>query len=283
MFLGSENEFFLYDQYTNGLHFCVKPELTMNLLYVLQDVSYFKENVDDTKKHEEQVDIKQNPWDAEEDAEMSSRKPLEMQPQPILKRSNWAPHIFVCCSCKAKLGNICPIGPKGEYICCFTAASVHIVKNSGTALSQTKWEIIRPFIGQVVEVRDTITFYGLLGMDNVGKFDSPPLKMLYPSFEYMQKVNLKELIVDKPRSYQIECFIHASLQNTIIYLPTGAGKTLVAALLTALMHNLNPYKSVLFVVHRVSLAFQQAQYIKDQTGLDVLTACGNILSFIVIV
>lgn len=83
-----------------------------------------------------------------------------------------------------------------------------------------------------------------------------------------------ELVRDPPRSYQVECFVAAALASTIVYLPTGAGKTLIAAMLISLMHQLNPTKTCLFLVNRVPLAFQQAEYLLAQTRLETLVSCG---------
>lgn len=200
-----------------------------------------------------------------------------MRLQPITKRSTWAPYIFVCANCEERLGNICPIGPKNDQICCFAPTALHILNAQGIAMGKGNWATVRPFFGQLVETRDIMTFYGLEAMGHVGQFTAKPMRLLRPTADVIKQTSLKELTLDKPRTYQIECFVQAALQNSIVYLPTGAGKTLVASMMAAFLNRLNPFKVVLFVVHRVSLAFQQAQYIKDQTGLEVLVACGTLV------
>ncbi len=90
-----------------------------------------------------------------------------------------------------------------------------------------------------------------------------------------QEVKLHHLSVQRPRSYQVEAFVAAALSQTIVYLPTGAGKTLVAAMMASAMHRLNPSRIILFVVDRVPLAYQQAAYLAAQTGLRTRPICGE--------
>ncbi|CAG5131519.1 unnamed protein product [Candidula unifasciata] len=65
----------------------------------------------------------------------------------------------------------------------------------------------------------------------------------------------------QPRVYQIELVLKAMKGDCIIYLPTGTGKTLVAVLTMGLMLQDNPSRPVLFLVDKVLLVMQQAQYI----------------------
>jgi len=275
--ISDETQVFFYNQYANGVHFCVKPECISRKLDMPPDVNCFQDGakVEFVKMQtdEDKNDDVQDGY-GDEDVVMQSRKPLVMRLQPLAKRSNWAPYIVVCGNCEETLGNICPIGPKNDSLCCLTASALYVVNSAGRQIdTKGKWATLRPFLGPAVELRDILTFYGLDAM-HISKFTSKPLALLRPTSELVKQMPLKELTLDKPRSYQIECYIQAALGSSIVYLPTGAGKTLVASMMAGLMHKLNPFKVVLFVVHRVSLAFQQAQYIKDQTGLDVFVACG---------
>lgn len=64
-------------------------------------------------------------------------------------------------------------------------------------------------------------------------------------------------------------------RDLILVVPTGGGKTLVAAMLMARIRALNPQRMGLFVVDRVPLVFQQAAAISKETGMDVLPLCGE--------
>ncbi|XP_072751991.1 endoribonuclease Dicer [Anoplolepis gracilipes] len=76
-----------------------------------------------------------------------------------------------------------------------------------------------------------------------------------------------------PRAYQIDLFEKAVQDNTILYLPTGAGKTYIAVmLLKHLSADIRkPYsqdgKRTIFVVNTVALVLQHSEYIKRHTDL----------------
>jgi endoribonuclease Dicer len=62
------------------------------------------------------------------------------------------------------------------------------------------------------------------------------------------------------RPYQHECFEHAKNRNTIVNLPTGKGKTLIAAKLINHFLELYPNKKIAFLVPTRPLVAQQAKY-----------------------
>ncbi|CAL1687755.1 unnamed protein product [Lasius platythorax] len=76
-----------------------------------------------------------------------------------------------------------------------------------------------------------------------------------------------------PRAYQIELYEKAVHNNTILYLPTGAGKTYIAVMLLKRLSAdvRKPYsqdgKRSIFVVNTVALVLQQAEYISRHTDL----------------
>ncbi|KOC68324.1 Endoribonuclease dcr-1 [Habropoda laboriosa] len=79
-----------------------------------------------------------------------------------------------------------------------------------------------------------------------------------------------------PRAYQIDLFEIALRENTIVYLPTGTGKTFIATMLIkALSADIRkPYneggKHTIFIVNTVALVDQQSKYIARMIGL----SCG---------
>ncbi|KAI9563248.1 hypothetical protein GHT06_010706 [Daphnia sinensis] len=78
-----------------------------------------------------------------------------------------------------------------------------------------------------------------------------------------------------PRNYQIELFQAALDDNIIVYLPTGSGKTLIAALLIneksdEVTKPLNAGgRRTVFLVPTIVLAIQQAAYLRKHTCLKV--------------
>ncbi|XP_076280664.1 endoribonuclease Dcr-2 isoform X2 [Lasioglossum baleicum] len=80
-----------------------------------------------------------------------------------------------------------------------------------------------------------------------------------------------------PRPYQIDLYEVALKQNTIIYLPTGCGKTFIAVMLIKQLSAAirRPYsegrKHTVFLVNTVPLVLQQCQYIRRMSGL----SCGG--------
>ncbi|GFR76989.1 endoribonuclease Dicer homolog 1 [Elysia marginata] len=72
------------------------------------------------------------------------------------------------------------------------------------------------------------------------------------------------LTKDLPRAYQLELLQKAMAKDTVIYLPTGTGKTLVAVLTIGLMLEENKTRPILFLVDKVLLVLQQEKYIREQ-------------------
>ncbi|XP_020280276.1 endoribonuclease Dicer [Pseudomyrmex gracilis] len=76
-----------------------------------------------------------------------------------------------------------------------------------------------------------------------------------------------------PRAYQIDLYERAIQNNTIIYLPTGGGKTYIAVmLLKYLSKDLHiPYneggKRSIYIVNTVVLVIQQTEYLRRHSGL----------------
>ncbi|XP_059442582.1 endoribonuclease Dicer homolog 2-like isoform X2 [Corylus avellana] len=80
------------------------------------------------------------------------------------------------------------------------------------------------------------------------------------------------------RSYQLEALEMAIKQNTIVFLDTGSGKTLIAIMLLRsyayLLRKPSPFIAV-FLVPQVVLVSQQAEAVKMHTDLNVGTYCGD--------
>ncbi|XP_053384999.1 uncharacterized protein LOC123536219 [Mercenaria mercenaria] len=69
-----------------------------------------------------------------------------------------------------------------------------------------------------------------------------------------------------PRNYQQELYKKAMDDNTLCFLPTGTGKTLVAVMTISAMLDKCRSKNVLFLVDKVLLVIQQSKYIRTELG-----------------
>nr|ASZ84523.1 putative abnormal suspensor 1 [Juniperus phoenicea] len=84
---------------------------------------------------------------------------------------------------------------------------------------------------------------------------------------------------ERARDYQIEVLEQALVKNTIAFLETGAGKTLIAVLLMRsvckTMRKEGRKMLAIFLVPKVPLVYQQAEVIRKQTGFNVGHYCGE--------
>ncbi|XP_023539589.1 endoribonuclease Dicer homolog 1 [Cucurbita pepo subsp. pepo] len=81
------------------------------------------------------------------------------------------------------------------------------------------------------------------------------------------------------RQYQLDVLEQAKKKNTIAFLETGAGKTLIAVLLIKSISNdlqiQNKKMLAVFLVPKVPLVYQQAEVIRERTGYQVGHYCGE--------
>lgn len=84
---------------------------------------------------------------------------------------------------------------------------------------------------------------------------------------------------EQVRQYQLVVLEQAKSRNTIAFLETGAGKTLIAVLLikgiSEKMLKENKKMLAIFLVPKVPLVYQQAEVIRERTGFRVGHYCGE--------
>ncbi|PAN51890.1 hypothetical protein PAHAL_9G627400 [Panicum hallii] len=89
----------------------------------------------------------------------------------------------------------------------------------------------------------------------------------------------KPVTEEQARQYQLEVLEQAKSRNTIAFLETGAGKTLIAVLLIKSicdkMRKENKKMLAVFLVPKVPLVYQQAEVIRERTGYCVGHYCGE--------
>ena len=98
----------------------------------------------------------------------------------------------------------------------------------------------------------------------VAKSQKAPTKQHLPLVAVTQDLNLDSSTRTEPCMYQLELYNKAMKTNAVCFLPTGTGKTLVAALVIARMLKLNPSRQVVFLVDRVLLVLQQSDYLRKE-------------------
>ena len=91
-----------------------------------------------------------------------------------------------------------------------------------------------------------------------------PLPLVFCDVTHTSDNTMDHLTRDKPRDYQRELFKNAMESNSLVYLPTGCGKTLVAAMAIACMCRLNRQKVAVFLAPNKPLVHQQYEYLKQQ-------------------
>ena len=213
------------------------------------------------------------------------RSNFVLTPQMISKRVKICPYVLNCpwACCGAQVGQEVLMGPRRESVFCFPPLSVYI-RNPLMGKYQKNWsEVVKKIEG--IEERSSDMFYGSLAANQADALmasrlsQMPKLKTIIPRVGSVA-IDALQLFMDlpldmKPRSYQLESFLASVIRNTILYLPTGAGKTLVSLLTIAYMKRMNPQKLFFFIVDRVPLVFQQGEYLRQHLGMSVLLACGE--------
>ena len=94
-----------------------------------------------------------------------------------------------------------------------------------------------------------------------------PIPLVYYDATRTSDNTINRLTRDKPRDYQRGLFLKSMEGNSLVYLPTGCGKTLIAAMAIACMSYLNQGKVAVFLAPKTPLVQQQFEYIK---GMELL-------------
>ncbi|PSS05105.1 Endoribonuclease [Actinidia chinensis var. chinensis] len=100
-----------------------------------------------------------------------------------------------------------------------------------------------------------------------------------PKVEKKPEESKEKLPEEQARRYQLDVLEQAQQKNTIAFLETGAGKTLIAVLLIKSicsdLQRENKKMLAVFLVPKVPLVYQQAEVIRERTGYQVGHYCGE--------
>ena len=190
------------------------------------------------------------------------------------KSARYCPFLIRCRKCDNHVGNVTHVGSK--LLVCYKVDNLHLC-NGVEMIQMNKLSRVASRLQSLgVEVIKLLPS----GATCQSIKPSEPMKYCDTSGLTYTSQEIDNLTIQNPRNYQRELFLAAMQGNTLIYLPTGSGKTLVAAMVLSCMKLLNPQKFMVFIVDRIPLAYQQSAYFQCQLPhLRVETLTGEMVKF----
>ncbi|CAJ1341611.1 unnamed protein product [Effrenium voratum] len=181
---------------------------------------------------------------------------------------------ITCGGCGSNVGSDLPFGPNGTSFAAFATDSVVVL---GTPLGRKqKWaEESKKSQFSDIARRNDDDFFGDAQVDSTPTKRARAQQAAPISFATQVQHFAWDVTETSPKSYQIEAYVEALARDLLVVMPTGCGKTLVAAMVLARMARLNRNHMGLFVVDRIPLVFQQASAIAAETGLRTCQLCGE--------
>lgn len=162
------------------------------------------------------------------------------------------PYDAFCSACNAKLGKVNTVCGFKEATVNFSAkkvnlvSSIHVVPKTA---SSGKWVKVMDSFPQIQRIRATVEQAApIRGKETIHFHGISDLRVMIDSGNAVGKnANLS------PRRDQWRAYFFSCLNNTLLCLPTGMGKTLVANMLMKAYRTRNPEQGQVFVVHTVVL------------------------------
>ena len=204
-------------------------------------------------------------------------------PQTDPKKGLMCPFKVLCKLCGHILGSVCLI--EGNQLICFKMENTFFLYRGREEIKGKKLKAIKEKLLacglQVVKIESQRSKLLFAKDDEI--FTPPPSEpLLYCDVTSLTKNLINSLTIHTPREYQEELFRYVLNGNSLVFLPTGSGKTLVAAMVLSCMKRINPRKLMVFITDRVPLVYQQSDYIKSQVPeLKVAVLAGKDISLTV--
>ncbi|GMH35082.1 hypothetical protein BSKO_02950 [Bryopsis sp. KO-2023] len=175
------------------------------------------------------------------------------------KKNSGVPYKMHCRSCGASVGSTVIVGDR--LMDSFAWDKSSLMLRNQARLPNKKWKDYLPFLQRELSCID-LTSAGNRAVSSMASAQS--ISTVYCQVGSITQEVYRGLIASAPRPYQQELISEALRGNTLVCLPTGSGKTLVAAGVIHAMKTVNPEKLALFVVNTVPLAHQQHRFLKKQ-------------------
>lgn len=162
------------------------------------------------------------------------------------------PYNVVCNRCLAKIGKVNTICGFGEMTINFSASKVLLLQSRESghfAASSQKWSKAIVNFPQIRKLTASIPQGPHLTGSNTVHFHSATdlQDMIEAGRSVAAKSNLS------PRRYQWRAYFFACYNNTLLCLPTGMGKTLIANMLMKAYYQRNPNQGQVFIVPTIVL------------------------------
>lgn len=191
---------------------------------------------------------------------------LGLVPEIVFKESKLPPNIslltleddrfpfaILCKRCNGKLGKVLVISGFHDFTASFSPKHTFLVERRHSLPIRptgcSKWKQYMDNFSKIRRITANITdFSPLVGLDTIHFHGPGDLKDI---FEYGKQVAQRSNL--NPRRYQWRAFVFSCLNNCLMCLPTGMGKTLIANMVMKAYHQRNPNQGQVFIVPTVVL------------------------------
>ena len=193
------------------------------------------------------------------------------------KKCVFCPYRILCGNCDESVGTVNLV--EEDTLMCFKVESIYFKRRHEEIRGKRLKNIKEKLIQHGLEVVN-VSYLRHRSSQTVEVSKKPSEPLVYCDTNQLTPDEIRSLTRDVPRDYQRELFRFAMRGNTLVYLPTGSGKTLIAAMVLSCMKRLNPKKLMVFLTDRIPLVYQQSDYIKSQVpDLRVEILAGDIGRF----